>query len=144
MVVGGFIPGGGRHTGGIGTLLVGAHNDTGELVYAGHVGTGLSDRLRRTLLVRLGELTCADSPFTGPAVHPAGAHVNWVRPRVVVDVEYRQFTGRLRHPSLKGLAAVDPHSGAAARDHMTVPSPQSVLWRGKARSWTRSGLGGRL
>ena len=99
MVVGGFIPGGGRHTGGIGTLLVGAHNDTGELVYAGHVGTGLSDRLRRTLLVRLGELTCADSPFTGPAVHSAGAHVNWVRPRVVVDVEYRQFTGRLRHPS---------------------------------------------
>ena len=67
MVVGGFIPGGGRHTGGIGTLLVGAHNDTGELDYAGHVGTGLSDRLRRTLLVRLGELTCADSPFTGPA-----------------------------------------------------------------------------
>ena len=108
MVVGGFIPGGGRHTGGIGTLLVGAHNDAGELVYAGHVGTGLSDRLRRTLLVRLGELTCADSPFTGPAVHPAGAHVNWVRPRVVVDVEYRQFTGRLRHPSLKGLAVVDP------------------------------------
>ena len=84
------MPGGGRHTGGIGTLLVGAHNDTGELVYAGHVGTGLSDRLRRTLLVRLGELTCADSPFTGPAVHPAGAHVNWVRPRVVVDVEYRE------------------------------------------------------
>ena len=40
--------------------------------------------------------------------HSAGAHVNWVRPRVVVDVEYRQFTGRLRHPSLKGLAAVDP------------------------------------
>jgi bifunctional non-homologous end joining protein LigD len=108
MVVGGFIPGAGRRAGGIGTLLVGAHNDTGELVYAGHVGTGLSDRTRRGLLGRLSELTCADSPFTGPAVHPAGARVNWVRPRVVVDVEYRQFTGRLRHPSLKGLADADP------------------------------------
>jgi bifunctional non-homologous end joining protein LigD len=107
MVVCGFIPGRGRHTGGVGTLLVGAHNDIGELVYAGHVGTGLTDRLRRDLLGRLTELTCPDAPFADLAMHPAGL-VHWVRPRVVVEVEYRQFTGRLRHPSLKGLAVADP------------------------------------
>jgi bifunctional non-homologous end joining protein LigD len=33
MIVGGFIPGGGAHGGGLGTLPVGAHNTDGELCY---------------------------------------------------------------------------------------------------------------
>lgn len=107
MIVCGYIPGRGRHTGGVGTLLLGAHNAAGELVYAGHVGTGLTDRLRCDLLSHLSELACPEPPFATLALRPAGP-VHWVAPRVVIDVEYRQFTGRLRHPALKGLAAVDP------------------------------------
>jgi bifunctional non-homologous end joining protein LigD len=41
VVIGGWTPGEGRRTGMIGALLVGAHDDTGQLVYLGHVGTGL-------------------------------------------------------------------------------------------------------
>ena len=36
----------------------------------------------------------------------AGGRANWVQPRLVVEVEYREFNGRrLRHPALKALAA---------------------------------------
>jgi bifunctional non-homologous end joining protein LigD len=108
MVVGGFVAGAGRHTGAVGTLLVGAHNDAGELVYCGHVGSGLTDRMRDALAHQLAELRCAASPFTGPTLASDGGRVGWVTPTLVVNIEYRQFTGRLRHPSLKGLADVDP------------------------------------
>jgi hypothetical protein len=69
------------------------------------VGTGLNDRLRRDLLGRLSQLTCPDAQFDDLAMH-SGGPVHWATPRVAVDVEYRQFTGRLRHPALKGLATV--------------------------------------
>jgi len=42
VVVGGWRPGRGRRAGGVGSLLVGVHDDTGRLVYAGHVGTGFT------------------------------------------------------------------------------------------------------
>lgn len=117
MLIGGWIARGGPR-GGVGSLLVGAHNSAGELVYSGHVGTGLSDRMRRTLAAALSELSCPTSPFTGPALVSTATRVAWVTPLLVVDVEYRQFTGRLRHPSLKGLAdGVDPAS-------VTLPATQ--------------------
>ena len=90
MVVGGWIAGGGRHVRGVGSLLVGAHNGDGDLVYAGHVGSGLSDRMRRTLAAQLTQLHAHASPFTGPALAGAGGRANWVQPRLVVEVEYRE------------------------------------------------------
>jgi hypothetical protein len=33
-----------------------------------------------------------------------------VKPQLVVTVDYREFTGRLRHPSLKGLVNIAPES----------------------------------
>ncbi|MDD4866077.1 MAG: non-homologous end-joining DNA ligase [Mycobacterium sp.] len=99
LVVGGFTPG----RGGFGALLVGAHNDTGELVYAGQVGTGLSQRVRGALAAQLAAIAQPVTPFAGPV--PDDARISWVRPDVVVEVEYRQFTGRLRHAALKAVAA---------------------------------------
>ena len=64
--------------------------------------------MRDALAHQLAELRCAASPFTGPTLASDGGRVGWVTPTLVVDIEYRQFTGRLRHPSLKGLADVDP------------------------------------
>jgi bifunctional non-homologous end joining protein LigD len=34
----------------------------------------------------------------------------WLTPSVVVNVDYREFTGRLRHPSLKGIVDMEPLS----------------------------------
>jgi bifunctional non-homologous end joining protein LigD len=103
MVVGGWVPGRG---GGVGSLLVGGHDEDGGLVYCGHVGFGLTTTMRRELRARFDVIRCAASPF-----HGLGAGLaNWVEPLVVVTVDYREFTGRLRHPSLKGIAEVEAAS----------------------------------
>ena len=101
MVVGGWVAG---RAGNVGSLLVGAHNDAGQLMYCGHVGFGLTTQLRRDLATGLAEIHCKSSPFIDLR---GGDEVNWVQPQLVVTVDYREFTGRLRHPSLKGIADVD-------------------------------------
>jgi bifunctional non-homologous end joining protein LigD len=85
---------------------VGGHNDAGSLVYCGQVGFGLSAKMRETLAARFVEASCKKSPFGDVQVVDG---VRWLTPSVVVNVDYREFNGRLRHPSLKGLADVEPH-----------------------------------
>jgi len=103
MVVGGWAPGRG---GGVGSLLVGGHDDVGALVYCGQVAFGLSAQTRRTLVARFADLGCQTSPFG--EMEKVGS-ARWLTPTLVVNVDYREFRGcRLRHPSLKGLADLDP------------------------------------
>ncbi|MDV7137219.1 hypothetical protein R4198_26375 [Williamsia muralis] len=42
-------------------------------------------------------------PFTQPLAADAGSSMRWVSAVYVGDIEYREFTGQLRHPSWKGL-----------------------------------------
>jgi bifunctional non-homologous end joining protein LigD len=100
MVVGGWVP---VRTGNIGSLLVGAHDVDGRLLYCGHVGFGFNAQTRRELCARFSKIGCTASPFAAAGPHDG---VNWVQPVVVVNVDYREFTGRLRHPSVKGIADV--------------------------------------
>lgn len=109
MVVGGFIPSAGTHRGGLGALLVGAYDTNGELRYCGHVGAGMTPRTRASLMERLSDLQQPLTPFAAPIPELRGAR--WVRPTVVVDIEYRQFTGRLRHPALKSVLIDADSSG---------------------------------
>jgi bifunctional non-homologous end joining protein LigD len=104
LVVGGWVPG---RTGHIGSLLVGGHDDAGALMYCGQVGFGFSTPMRNTLTDRFVGLDCRRSPFANMA-HFDGAQ--WVTPSIVVNIDYREFTSRLRHPSLKGVAQVEPRS----------------------------------
>src|SRR5215208_477924 len=104
MVVGGWVPG---RAGTVGSLLVGGHNGAGALVYCGQVGFGLSAKMRETLAAKFDEASCEHSPF-GDLQAVDG--VRWLTPSVVVNVDYREFNGRLRHPSLKGLSEVEPSS----------------------------------
>ncbi len=103
VVVGGWRPGAGRRDGGIGSLLVGVHDTHGDLVFAGHVGTGFSDRaldqLHATLAARA---TC---PFTGTLPREAVRDAHWVEPDLVGEVAFTEWTrdARLRHPAWRGL-----------------------------------------
>jgi ATP-dependent DNA ligase len=101
FVVGGWLPGEGNREGRIGALLVGLPEDDGQLTYCGGVGTGFTDKELRRLKDRLGPLVTTASPFT--TALPRRDAV-FVRPEVVVDVEYRERTtgGILRQPSYKG------------------------------------------
>jgi bifunctional non-homologous end joining protein LigD len=105
VVVGGWVPGAGAASGGIGSLLLGAHNSEGDLVYIGHVGTGFSTATRRELLEMLTEIETPSAPFVDTPPRSIAKDAHWVTPTYVGDVEYREFTGKLRHPSWKGLRA---------------------------------------
>jgi bifunctional non-homologous end joining protein LigD len=103
VVVGGWRPGQGRRAGGVGSLLFGVPDDEGNLVYAGHVGTGFSDQdlkdLKRMFTAR------STSPFHGALPREITRDAHWVEPDLVGEVAYAVWTadGRLRHPSWKGI-----------------------------------------
>jgi bifunctional non-homologous end joining protein LigD len=102
MVIGGWtLPSDGRNS--IGALHVGFH-ENGQLVYAGKVGSGFSERLLTDLLGRLEARRRDTSPFASvPPEMQRGAH--WVEPDLVAQVEFTQWTdeGRMRQPVFLGL-----------------------------------------
>ena len=102
LVVGGFTDPQGKRVG-LGALLVG-YFDGDDLVFAGKVGTGFDTRLLLALRERLDALEIAEAPFTR-AVGLPRLRVHWVRPEVVVQVAFIQWTGhdKLRHPRLIGV-----------------------------------------
>jgi bifunctional non-homologous end joining protein LigD len=109
VVVGGWRPGKGRRAGGVGSLLVGVHDDAGRLVYAGHVGTGFTDAALRELGALLTPRRTA--PFDGDLPREVTRDARWAEPVLVGEVAYALWTadGRLRHPSWRGLRDdVDP------------------------------------
>jgi bifunctional non-homologous end joining protein LigD len=94
---------------GLGALVVGYYQG-GDLVYAGKVGTGFTQATLRELRHRLDALDTPDPPFRGDDVRraargPGGAAVHWVRPELVAEVVFSEWTadGRLRHPRFVGL-----------------------------------------
>jgi bifunctional non-homologous end joining protein LigD len=101
FVVGGWTdPEGSRHD--FGALLLGTFDAGGKLRYAGRVGTGFTDRVLAELGDRLRALSTESPPFADPP-RPAGVH--WVRPDMVVEVAFREWTrdGILRQPSFQGV-----------------------------------------
>jgi bifunctional non-homologous end joining protein LigD len=102
VVVCGFIPGAAEP---VGSLVVGAHNASGDLVFCGAVSSGLSRKARTALHARLSEIEAPHSPFTDM---PSSAGVRWVQPSLIAVIDYREFNGRFRHPAFKGLLHADP------------------------------------
>ena len=102
LVVGGFTDPAGKRVG-LGALLVG-YFENDELVFAGRVGTGFDRKLLLELRARLDELAIPAPPF-GKAVGLPRAGAHWVRPEIVVQVAFTEWTGhgKLRHPRLLGV-----------------------------------------
>jgi bifunctional non-homologous end joining protein LigD len=84
-----------------GALLIGYY-DGDDLRYAGKIGTGFDDRTLRDLGGRLRRLERPDSPF---ADRVPGRNVHWVKPQLVCEAGFTEWTGdgRLRHPRFLGL-----------------------------------------
>lgn len=105
LVVGGWLPGHGRRAGTLGALLVGYHDidsPGNPLRYAGRVGSGFTDDELDRLAAMLEPLRSTESPFEGR--QPPREAV-FVKPRVVVAVEFREWTAArtLRAPVYKGI-----------------------------------------
>jgi bifunctional non-homologous end joining protein LigD len=104
FVVGGFTdPSSARI--GFGALLLGAYDEHGRLNYTGSVGSGFSAQCLRTLYQQLRELETDVCPFVAGTGRFGLRGVHWVRPELVADVEYSEWTrdGALRHSVFRGL-----------------------------------------
>ena len=103
FVIGGWSPGEGWRSGGIGALLLGYYETDGTLHYAGKVGTGFSER-------ELERLDALLAPIEhGPRARSRGrvsraTHISSNR-RFVAEVRFTEWTdaGRIRQPAYLGL-----------------------------------------
>lgn len=108
-VVAGYTVTGGR----VGALLLGAHDQQGQLRYLGRAGAGLTQVQLAQVAALLPPAPC---PFAPPPVigaepfATAPDRVVWVAPQVTVAVTYSEWTGagRLRHPVVVGFSALPP------------------------------------
>jgi bifunctional non-homologous end joining protein LigD len=121
VVIGGWLPGEGNRSGRLGAILVGVHDapgDGGPLRYAGRVGTGFREAELARLGQQLAELAIDECPFDPPPPRAEVARgARWVRPELVAEIAYGEWTGdhRLRHPSYLGLR-FDKDAGDVTRE----------------------------
>ena len=89
---------------GISSLLVGIYRK-GALCYIGRVGTGLGAVTLRELWPCLARLEGTQSPFSGRLSIPARRQIHWIRPELVVEIEFSEWTGdgQLRGASYKRI-----------------------------------------
>ena len=106
FVVGGYLP----SPRGYSTLILGQFNREGKYAYVGFCGNGLSDDTRAMIVEELRARHRKTCPFRiVPDLRDGFREVpdtppRWVRPTLVVEVEYRQrLRDGLRHAALKGV-----------------------------------------
>jgi bifunctional non-homologous end joining protein LigD len=106
FVIAGYTKGQGRRSGRFGSLVLGVWRGD-ELSYVGNVGTGFTDKVIDELLAKLRPLEQKECPFPVVPKMPKvrRSDVVWVRPELVCEVEFVEWThdGRLRAPSFQGL-----------------------------------------
>jgi bifunctional non-homologous end joining protein LigD len=105
FVVGGFTDPEGMRAG-LGALLIGYY-DRDRLVFSGKVGTGFTQNAATELRARLDRLEQKTCPFSPPPTGALGRRAHWVKPELVCEVVFTEWTGegKIRHPSFQGLRA---------------------------------------
>jgi bifunctional non-homologous end joining protein LigD len=108
FVIGGFTDPEGMRAG-LGALLVG-HYDHARLTFAGKVGTGFTHNGALDLRRQLDAIERRTCPFEPPPPGSLARVAHWIRPVLVCDVVFTEWTsdGRIRHPSFQGLRRDKP------------------------------------
>jgi DNA ligase D-like protein (predicted ligase) len=103
----------------VGALLLGYFEPDGRLVYAGRVGTGMSQKTLATLHKRLQPLAIKKMPLVAPPPRDNRfgrplelARAHWVQPELVAEITYLSWPedGLLRHTVFVGLREDKPAS----------------------------------
>jgi bifunctional non-homologous end joining protein LigD len=101
-VIGGFtLPKNSRSY--FGSLFLGVFDKKGNFKFCGNVGTGFTQESLKKIYTELEKRVVSKNPFNSPP--PEFKSATWVKPDLVVEVEFREWTkgGQLRHPSFKAL-----------------------------------------
>ncbi|HYM75293.1 MAG TPA: non-homologous end-joining DNA ligase [Candidatus Dormibacteraeota bacterium] len=107
-VVGGFTEPEGSRTH-FGSLVLGLYDKQGRLIHVGQVGSGFDQKLLTEISKVLKKIETKKNPFYGEV--EALRKVNWVKPELVAEVEYAEWTEgtnegsgpKLRAPVFLGL-----------------------------------------
>ena len=107
-VIGGFTePEGTRAH--FGSLVLGLYDKQGRLIHVGQVGSGFDQKLLAEISKLLGKIETKKNPFYGEV--EALRKVSWVKPELVAEIEYAEWTEgansgsgpKLRAPVFLGL-----------------------------------------
>lgn len=124
FVIGGYTaPKGTRQ--GFGALLLGVHDAQGRLHYAGNVGTGFDAQRLADVHARLRRLDTDTCPFDPRPTGLRAGTVQWVRPRLVAEVEFGEWTrdDRVRQAVFHGLRTDKPPRQIVREHAQPVDAP---------------------
>ena len=113
----------------IGSLLLGIHNDAGNLVSVGSVGTGWDSKAATEIKQLLVKLEVSECPFDAQGIKKgrwskrAAAAERWVKPQLIAEVGFGEWTpdGQIRHAVFKGMRADKP-AKAITRERAASPA----------------------
>lgn len=106
-----------------GALLLGLHDkDSGELRYAGKVGTGFNERTLKSIHAQLTPLEVKTPAVVNPPTGFEAKGVHWLKPDLLAEVAYAEITkdGSVRHSVFHGLRSDKP------AEEITEETPKDV------------------
>jgi bifunctional non-homologous end joining protein LigD len=129
FVIGGYTDASNKNVRAIGALLLGVHDEQGNLRYAGKVGTGFTQRSAVELHEKLQPLQTAKSSFADRIRQSQvrQSQVHWVKPALLAEIEFSAWTddGHIRHSSFQGLRTDKP--AAAITREMAAHIDDNVI-----------------
>ena len=130
FVIGGWTDPKGARTG-LGSLLLGIHDEAGHLRFAGGVGSGFDETSLVAVKRALAAIATESTPFVDK---PRDVRGHWVKPRLVAEVSFGEWTpeGRVRHAVFHGLREDKPAS-AIGREQ---PAPTQAVTAAAKKSTT--------
>lgn len=123
VVVGYTDPKGSRNA--FGALLLGLHDkDSGELRYAGKVGTGFNETTLKTIHQQLEPLETDKPAVVNPPKGADARGVHWLRAERLAEVAYAEMTqdGSVRHAVFHGLRDDKPAKDITREQPVDAPS----------------------
>ena len=140
VVLGWTAPGGSRIR--FGALQVGYRDPTGVLQYAGAVGTGFDNKELEALHRRFQSMAVENPPDMQVAGDPVDPTTTWIRPEIVVEVQYTSWSGagRVRHPVYLGIRE-DKAAEEVVRDLADPEVPRTRFWPSRAARITAARKG---
>lgn len=132
----------------LGAILLGYYDADGELIYAGHTGTGFSRQTLSEMSKRLAPLEQRSAPFAIAPKTNQPAH--WARPEIVVEIKFNEWTsgGHLRQPVFLGVRddKAPEHVHRETQSHMksgTATTKRVDAMRYEPKEPTAHGASGR-
>ncbi|HEX9452031.1 MAG TPA: DNA ligase D [Burkholderiales bacterium] len=125
FVIAGFTePKGSRSA--FGALLLAVHEEGGKLRYAGRVGTGFDEKILQSVYGKLKALETKRAPFGELPPGQGARDVHWVRPKLVAEVSFAEWTGdeMVRHAVFHGLRTDKPAADVGVEAPASIREPK--------------------